>query len=385
MVSLTLERRSDSLYIVLPIPVVAGDGFGFGEGETMSSQQWSVKKDFKFSAGPWNIHTGADPFGPTVRPERSFIEKLKAFKDLGFDYVQFHDDDAVPDDYSAADREKKAAEIRKLLDDHGLKAEICAPRHWEDAHGIDGPVTSNNAADRKWAIERGKRTCDVARILGTDRFVWWPAREGTYIRESKDAVTSFNRMLDFLNAILDYDKKIKVMGEMKPNEPMDLMYLPTTGHFLALAYKSIDPTRVGVLIESAHAILAGLDPSDEFAYAMFHNKLWGVHLNDQNGLKYDQDKTFGSVDLRRAFNQADVLVRNGYGRAGEVIGLDVKAMRTQPADKAFAHLKHSKEIFLDLVDLVHSIDRTAWQGYVDARDYEGLERFMIQNLMGKKV
>ena len=27
------------------------------------------------------------------------------------------------------------------------------------------------------------------------------------------------------------------------------MYLPTTGHFLALAYKSRDPKRVGVLIE----------------------------------------------------------------------------------------------------------------------------------------
>ena len=53
------------------------------------------------------------------------------------------------------------------------------------------------------------------------------------------------------------------------------------------------------------------------AYAIFHDKLWGVHLNDQNGLKYDQDKTFGSVDLRRAFNQVDVLVRNGYGKDGE--------------------------------------------------------------------
>ncbi|MDB5173372.1 MAG: xylA 2 [Phycisphaerales bacterium] len=170
---------------------------------------------------------------------------------------------------------------------------------------------------------------------------------------------------------------------MKPNEPMDLMYLPTTGHFLALAYKSRDPKRVGVLIESAHAILAGLDPSDEFAYALFHNKLWGVHLNDQNGLKYDQDKTFGAVDLRRAFNQVDVLVRHGYGKDGSVVGLDVKAMRTQPAEKAFLHLKHSKEIFLDLVDLAHSIDRTAWKGYVEERDYEGLERFIVKNLMGK--
>ena len=171
---------------------------------------------------------------------------------------------------------------------------------------------------------------------------------------------------------------------MKPNEPMDLMYLPTTGHFLALGLQEQDPSRVGVLIESAHAILAGLDPSDDMAYALCHNKLWSVHLNDQNGLKYDQDKTFGSVDLRRAFNQVDVLVRHGYGKQGEVVGLDVKAMRTQPADKAFLHLKHSKEIFLDLVDLVHLIDRKAWQGFVDARDYEGLERFIVKNLMGRR-
>lgn len=351
----------------------------------MSEQQqkWSTRSDFKFSAGPWNLHPGADPFGPTVRPEREFAAKLKTFKDLGFDYVQFHDDDAVPDEFSASDRERKAKEIKKLLDDHGLKAEIFAPRHWEHAHGIDGPVTSNSAADRKWALERGKRAIDVGRILGSERFVWWPAREGTYIRESKDAVTSFERMLEFVNEMLAYDKTIRILGEMKPNEPMDLMYLPTTGHFLALAYKSSDPSRVGVLIESAHAILAGLDPSDEFAYALFHGKLWGVHLNDQNGLKYDQDKAFGSVDLRRAFNQVDTLVRHGYGKQGEVIGLDVKAMRTQPAEKSALHLKHSKEIFLDLVDLVHAIDRSAWKGYVEARDYEGLERFIVKNLMGK--
>src|SRR5688500_15579001 len=349
-----------------------------------SQSQWSTKQDFKFSAGPWNLHPGADPFGPTVRPEREFAAKLKVFKDLGFDYVQFHDDDAVPDEFSQADREKRAREVKKLLDDHGLKAEIFAPRHWEHAHGVDGPVTSNSPADRKWALERGRRSIDVGRILGSERFVWWPAREGTYVREAKDAVTSFGRMVEFVDAMLDYDKNIRVLGEMKPNEPMDLMYLPTTGHFLALAYRTRAPERVGVLIESAHAILAGLDPSDEMAYAMFHKKLWGVHLNDQNGLKYDQDKAFGAVDLRRAFNQVDVLVRNAYGKHGEVVGLDVKAMRTQPADKSALHLKHSKEIFLMLVELAHSIDRKAWQGYVDSRDYEGLELFILKNLMGRR-
>ena len=351
--------------------------------QAVDKSQWSTKADFKFSAGPWNMHPGADPFGPPVRTDRDFLEKLRVLKEMGYDYVQFHDDDAVPDEYSASQREERAKEVKKLLDDHGLKAEICAPRLWEDERGIDGPITSNDAANRQWATERGKRTIDVARVLETNRIVWWPAREGTYIRESKNALASFSYMIEWMNAMLDYDKNIVIMGEMKPNEPMDLMYLPSTGHFLAAAYLTNDPSRVGVLIESAHAILLGLDPSDEFAYAMFHQKLWGVHLNDQNGLKYDQDKTFGSVDLRRAFNQVDVLVRNGYGKKGEVVGLDVKVMRTQKAESSHLHLQHSREIFEDLVDLAHAIDREEWQGYVDARDYESLDRFIVRNLMGK--
>src|SRR2546430_3713234 len=53
---------------------------------TLFRSNWSTKKDFKFSAGPWNLHAGADPFGPPVRPERSFAEKLKIFKDLGLEY-----------------------------------------------------------------------------------------------------------------------------------------------------------------------------------------------------------------------------------------------------------------------------------------------------------
>jgi xylose isomerase len=52
---------------------------------------------FKFTFGPWNIHEGTDPFGPAVRKSISFSKKLEYYKKLGFDGVQFHDDDAVPE------------------------------------------------------------------------------------------------------------------------------------------------------------------------------------------------------------------------------------------------------------------------------------------------
>src|SRR5258707_8874540 len=106
------------------------------------------------------------------------------------------------------------------------------------------------------------------------------------------------------------------------------------------------------------------------AFAVWHGTLWSVHLNDQNGLKYDQDKSFGSVDLRRAFNTVWVLERAGYQGC---IGLDVKPMRTTKGADQTKHLANSKAMFLRLVDLAHTIDHQVVQGFREERDYEGLE------------
>jgi xylose isomerase len=340
-----------------------------------------MNTQFQFSAGVWNLHPGADPFGPPVRPERDFADKCAILQRLGFTYIQLHDDDAVPMDVPATGTEAACRTLKRTCEDHGLTVEFVAPRIWEDPRFADGGITSNDPRSRELALDRAKRSVDIANALGTDRLVLWPAREGTYIREAKEPREAFNRLLDYCNAILAYDPKVRILAEMKPNEPMDLMYLPSTGHMLALAYKTVDPSRTGVLIEAAHCILLGLDPSDEMAYALWHGKLWGVHLNDQNGLKYDQDKSFGSVDLRRAFNMVDVLARNDYGRNGEVVGLDVKAMRTQPHETSWKHLANSKEIFERLVAVSAGIDRSEWAGYVAAQDYEGLEMFILRHFL----
>jgi xylose isomerase len=189
---------------------------------------------------------------------------------------------------------------------------------------------------------------------------------------------------ELVNKVLSYDKGIEIWIEPKPNEPTDLAYVPTTGHAVALAYASQDQSRVKTVIESAHAILAGLDPSDEMAFALAHNKLGSVHLNDQNGLKYDQDKNFGAANLRAAFNQVLVLDDAGYGKNGEFVGLDVKTFRTQRGIPVTAHLKSSRELFLLLLDKVRSYDRKLVGQFRDARDYEALELYTLKHLLGAK-
>jgi len=339
---------------------------------------------FRFSFGPWNIHTGADPFGPSVRADIPFAQKLKYYKELGFDGVQFHDDDAVPglNDMSAAQQIKAAEQLKQTLDQHGLTAEFVAPRLWEDPRTIDGGYTSNSAACRQYAIDRSLRAVDIARALGTKNIVLWLAREGTYIREAKDSAWAVTRIAEAVQAMLDHDPEIRVMIESKPNEPMDHTYIPTIGHAIALGLLTTEPQRVGCLIESAHAILAGLDPSDEMGYALAHKKLWSVHLNDQNGLKFDQDKSFGAVDLRRALNQVRILDKHDFGKNGEWVGLDVKAMRTQGDGVALKHLSNSRKVFLRLLEISRSLDDRQIAMLQQERDYEELEAYIIHNLIG---
>ncbi|MCA9100683.1 MAG: TIM barrel protein [Planctomycetales bacterium] len=339
--------------------------------------------NYRFSFGPWNISAGADPFGPVVRKEVPFAKKIAEYRKLGFTYVQLHDDDVVPADWDATQTARGVAKVQKLLESEGLKGEFIAPRLWEDRRTIDGGYTANSASDRRYAKNRTRRAVDIANMMGIDLMVIWPAREGTYIREAKDAQLATGRLVEAINDILEHDDKIRVVGEMKPNEPMDHAYCPSVGHFMGLAYRTADPTRTGVLIESAHSILAGFDPADDMAYALWHEKLWGVHLNDQNGLKYDQDKTFGSVDLRRAFNQVWVLERGGYADIG-VVGLDVKAMRTTKQTDQTAHLANSKRIFDHLVALARSLDEKKVEAFRENRDYEGLDLYIVEHLLATK-
>lgn len=297
----------------------------------------------------------------------------------------FHDDDAVPDIDSKSEQQirKEAKELKKRLDGLGIAAEMVAPRLWFAPQTIDGAYTSNNKKDRQYAIDRSLRTIDIANILGTDLIVLWLAREGSYLRESKDAGRALDYLVEALDKMLAHDKRARLCIEPKPNEPMDHAYVPTIGHAVAVSSLTRDPKRVGVLIESAHAILAGLDPADEIDFAMKFGKLWSLHLNDQNGLKYDQDRPFGNVSLRSAFDQIRALERNGYGRNGEYVCFDVHPFRTTKTEHWMDHLLNSRRTFELLLKKVRSFDEKAAAKLVADRNYQALDQMVLEHLLGK--
>ena len=340
---------------------------------------------YKFCFGPWNLSEGQDPYGPPTRPVQSFDWKLEQLKQLGFDAMMFHDDDAVPDinDKTDAQLKTESKALKRKLDDAGIVAEIVAPRLWFDPHTVDGAYTSNDPKCRKYAVERSLRCIDVANYLDCDLIVLWLAREGSYIRESKNARKCFDYLVEAVDKMLAYDKKVRIAIEPKPNEPMDLAYIPTIGHALALATQTADPKRVGALIESAHALLANLDPADEIDFACSFGKLWSIHLNDQNGLKFDQDKPFGSANLRVAFNQVRALERNKYGSRGGYVAFDVHPFRPTKVEHWTAHLDNSRRTFLRLIEKSRTYPEAEAQALIADRNYAALDQLVLEHLMGK--
>lgn len=251
-----------------------------------------------------------------------------------------------------------------------------------DPHTADGGYMSTSKEDREFAMWRSKRSIDIANELGTDLIVLWLAREGTLCAESKSPVWATKQLVEAIDEMLTYDKNIRICIEPKPNEPIDRSICGTMGHVMAVSAATIDPKRVGGNLESAHAILAGLDPANEIGFALSFNKLFTVHLNDQNGIRYDQDKSFGVENLRQAFNQVRVLMENNYGSHGEYVGLDVKAMRTTKDEDSYKHLENSLKIFKALEAKAEKFDYQFRDECVKNRDFEALEMYVMNLLMG---
>ncbi len=343
-----------------------------------------MKHNYRFSFGPWNVSDGRDVAGPASRSPMTFDWKLDQAKKLGFDAMMLHDEDIVPDLDSKSQLQirRDAKELKRRFDDAGMIVDLIAPRLWFDPRTIDGAFTSNDLKARRFAVERALQAIEIANIVGCKLLDLCLVREGTYLREAKDGRRAIDHLVKAVDRMLEADKKIKIIIEPKPNEPVDTTYVPTPGHAIAFSYLTQDPSRVGLLLESSHCVLAGLDPVDEMEFALAAGKLWCVHLNDQNGLKFEQDKPFGSSNLRSAFNQVRVLERNRYGARGEALAFEVYPFRTTKDEHVMDHLSNSRKTFLRLVEKVRTFDEAKAREMVADRNYQALDQLVIDHLMG---
>src|SRR6266850_5309138 len=272
----------------------------------MNSNKYIPNQEDKFTFGLWTVgNRGRDPFGDFVRDPVTPVRAVLKLSKLGAYGVNLHDNDLVPIDATAPERDRIVREFKQALEDHGMKVPMATTNLFYDPVFKDGAFTSNDPRVRLYALQKTMRSMDLGAELGAHIYVFWGGREGAEVDAAKDARDALKWNREALNFLCEYSMdqgyNYKFALEAKPNEPRGDIYLPTTGAMLAFIATLDHPEMVGVNPEVGHEQMSGLNFYHVVAQAIEAGKLFHIDLNDQKGPRFDQDLRFGSESIKNLF------------------------------------------------------------------------------------
>ena len=279
--------------------------------------EYTPAPEHRFTFGLWTVgNPGRDPFGDAVRATVPPVEIVHKLAELGAYGVNLHDNDLIPIDASASQRDKIVKDFKKALADTGLKVPMATTNLFSDPVFKEGAYTSNDARVRAFALQKTMRAMDLGVELGAKTYVFWGGREGLETNASKTPQEAMKRFRECLNFLCEYaiahEYDLRFALEAKPNEPRGDLFLPTSGHMLAFIYTLDHPDMVGLNPEVAHEQMPGLDFSHGVGQALEAGKLFHIDLNDQRPGRYDQDFRFGSESIKPMFFLVKLLEESGY-------------------------------------------------------------------------
>jgi xylose isomerase len=271
----------------------------------------------KFTFGLWTVgNRGRDPFGEFVRPPLDPVRAVHTLAGLGAWGVNFHDNDLVPIDAAAAERDRIVRDFRKALDATGMTVPMATTNLFTDPVFKDGAFTSHDANVRAYALQKTMRAMDLGVEVGARTYVFWGGREGAEVDAAKDPVEAIKRFRDAINFLCEYARDqhyaLRFALEAKPNEPRGDIYFATTASYLAFIPTLDHPDMVGVNPEVAHEHMAGLNFYHVVAQAIEAGKLFHIDLNDQKPGRFDQDLRFASESMKPLFFLVKLLEESGY-------------------------------------------------------------------------
>src|SRR6188768_3671318 len=215
------------------------------------ADSYSPRPEHKFSFGLWTVsNRGRDPFGDVVRGPLDPVDACALLGEVGAWGVNFHDNDLVPIDATAAERDRIVAAFRKALDETGMTVPMATTNLFTDPVFKDGAFTSNDPRVRAYALQKTMRAMDLGVELGAKTYVFWGGREGAEVDAAKDPIDAIKRFRDAIDFLCEYaiDQQypLRFALEAKPNEPRGDIYFPTTAAYLGFINTLAHPGMVGV-------------------------------------------------------------------------------------------------------------------------------------------
>ena len=295
------------------------------------ASDYQPRPEDKFSFGLWTVgNRGRDPFGDFVRPVMAPNDIVALLGEVGAWGVNLHDNDLVPIDATAAERDSIVRSFKKACEANGMVVPMATVSLFFHPVFRDGAFTANDPEVRSYAVQKTMRAMDIGAELGAKIFVLWGGREGVETDACRPAQDAIKRLREAVNYLCQYSIDrgygMKFALEAKPNEPRSDIYMSTTGNYLGFIPTLDHPEMVGVNPEMAHEHMAGLNFMHAVAQAWEAGKLFHIDLNDQMPGRYDQDLRFGSANIKSSFWLVKFLEDVRYGGPRH---FDAHAYRTE--------------------------------------------------------
>lgn len=329
-------------------------------------------------AGVWNLGPGNDPFGGPTREAIPMLDRLPMLAEAGMTYYEAHDVEITAE---------MAPDALKLAEKLGLKCAMYTPSFFAAPVFRDGAMTSNDPAVRKLGLENALKAVDTTVELGASTMVFWNGREGFDFVLAKNGRDAFQRLVEGFNQVGSYAREkygsqIKFAIEPKPNEPRANMYLANVGEALYLISRLDEANRplFGLNPETAHSRIAGLDFLWDIEMCLEAGKLFHIHLNSQDGQRYDQDLPFGYTEPLKDLALLVVLQDAQY--AGPIC-FDVKAPRVDDPANIQDVLTVSSNNLVWLWERALEVDRKKIEQFRADNRLTALSGYLAQCLYGR--
>ncbi len=235
------------------------------------------------------------------QPDRTLAEKLeRASRIVGADGLEL----CYPADFEDPDQ------LKELLEKYELGVSAINFRSRRNAKWLRGSFSSENAQERTEVADDLKRAMDLAVEFGPKRVTTCPLNDGTDVPFEADYRKLYDHALETLADVCAHNRDVRVCIEYKISDPMARCLFGTAGETLSFCMLS-GAENLGITLDIGHSLLAQEQPSQAAALIARANRLFYVHLNDNDG-NWDWDMLPGTYHLWQTVEFLYMLPKLGY-------------------------------------------------------------------------
>ncbi|MEM7583747.1 MAG: TIM barrel protein [Acidobacteriota bacterium] len=317
--------------------------------------------DLKFSAGIWFFSPADSRFHGKYKPDLDLEQRLEIAADLGSYGLS-----AMEAHYPNEVNEDNVDLWQQFARDTGIKLITVIPLLFYDADFEFGSLSNPIPEPRRKAIDRAKRSLQLAKEIDADFSVVWAGIDGYENPFGIDLVAMRQRFADGLAEAMDAVPGVRIAFEPKPYEPRGRILYGLTSEGILLGHEvesRLEAPENRRLLEEGHklvcmnpevghALMGFEDLPYAFSWPLGEGRLAHTHWNSQPLGNYDQDLNVGVISPEQM--EAGLYTLKMHSYEG-YFGIDVNPER-MPVDVA---LKNSMDALRAANDRINGMDHAS--------------------------